>query len=443
MYLDKILKVLNESELDYCIQNGFEDMPNSFPTDVDIFYRNANEKELDIIVEKAATFANLLVIQKVAMGYYHYVYWLTPKVPEKNFQLELDFQSELSNKVMPHYFIPDKLLDRKSLYNGFYIPSPLDVIIYTICRRTVKHNFKSSHLESIKRAYYSNRKEIECDLYKELPTKVVECILDIINTDSVDTFEKHYAHFFNFVKNESRKNSTFLKRTSQIWYYITKMLPLRFMRPVGMDIVLLAPDGGGKSTILEALKLYGITSFSGVERKYLRPEMFKNIGQYKPNAQPEKSDNPNPHGRKPDGFIKSLIRFIIYLIDFTVGYYVKIIPLKWKAKLVVFDRYYYDYYVDMYRYHYSLPKWFPRIFGFIIPRPAVTFVLYAQPEVIYNRKKELTFEETQRQCELFKKLSQSLPNAKLIDVDRPIDAIVRDIVETIVEERVRLTKKKF
>lgn len=443
MYLDKILKVLTDSGLDYCIQNGYEDMPYSFPSDVDIFYRRATEKDIDKIVKKAAINANLLVLQKVAMGYYHYVYWLTPKLPKPNFQLELDFQSELSNKAMPHYFIPNKLLDRKIAFRGFYIPSAADEIIYTLLRRTVKHNFSGRHLSTIQKAYRINPQEIENVLRAELPTDIVEGLQDIIKENSIESFEKHYSKFYAYVCKQSHKNNTIIKRMSQMWYNATKMLPLRFMRPTGMDIALLAPDGGGKSTILEALKAYGVTSFAGVERKYIRPGMFKNIGQYKPNAQPEMTDNPNPHGRKPDGVLKSLVRFLIYMIDFTLGYYIKVVPLKWKRKLIVFDRYYYDYYVDMYRYHYSLPQWLPRLFGFMIPRPAITFILYASPEVIYNRKKELTFEETRRQCEKFKDMAQTLPNTQLINVDRPVCDIVKDIVTVIVEKRVNLTQKKL
>ena len=80
MYLDKVLETLNDSGLDYCIQNGYEDMPYSYPSDIDIFYKGATEKELDEIVKTAATNANLRVLQKIAMGYYHFVYWLSIRI---------------------------------------------------------------------------------------------------------------------------------------------------------------------------------------------------------------------------------------------------------------------------------------------------------------------------------------------------------------------------
>lgn len=441
-YLYTIFECFNNQKLDYCIQNGYQNMPEHYPTDIDIFYRNATEEDLDIVVKIAAEKTGLKIIQKVAMGYYHYVYWLCPELPKPGFQLELDFQSELSRRSMPHYFIPEKLFERKVKYKNFYIPSPIDEVIYTILRRTVKHNFTLSHLATITAAFQNNT-HLELDLRKELPSHIVDIILEIVATQSIDIFEKYYNELNLFVCQLSHKNSTLSKRLSQWYYNITKMLPLRFLYPCGMDIALLAPDGGGKSTILAALKQYGITSFSGVERKYIRPGLFKNIGQYKPNAKPEMVDNPNPHGRKPDGILKSWIRFLIYLVDFSLGYIIKVIPLKWQRKLVVFDRYYYDYYVDMYRYHYSLPAWVPKMFSFLIPRPAVTFVLYAPADVIYKRKKELTLEETQRQCNEFKKITEKTSNAILINVDRPIEEILDDIVRNIVSARVVLTQKKM
>lgn len=443
MYLEKILQCLTESGLDYCVQNGYENMPDSFPTDVDIFYRHASEKGLDRIVRKAAASAHLEVVQKIAMGYYHYVYWLTPELPEPGFQLELDFQSELSKRSMPHYYIPDKLLDRKRLLRGFYVPGPVDEIQYTILRRTVKHNFEDKHLKVVQTAFNTNPNEIEKALRQEIPQDIVNRVIAIIKSGTVETFEEHYAAFYDYVCCLSRKNNTLKKRASQYWYYLTKMLPLRFLHPAGMDIALLAPDGGGKSTILQALKDYQITSFSGIVRKYLRPELFRNIGQYKPNAQPEMTDNPNPHGRKPDGWLKSWIRFLIYLVDFTLGYAVRVVPLKWNRRLVVFDRYYYDYYVDMYRYHYSLPKRIPHLFSFLVPTPAMTFILHAPADVIYNRKKELSMEETKRQCEAFKEIARHVDHAVLVNVDRSVDEIVKDIIRHIIKRKVEMTARKI
>lgn len=56
-------------------------------------------------------------------------------------------------------------------------------------------------------------------------------------------------------------------------------------------------------------------------------------------------------------------------------------------QMIVFDRYYYDYFVDMKRYRYSLPQWFPHLFAWSIPTPDIIFILDGTPEVLYQRKK--------------------------------------------------------
>ena len=344
---------------------------------------------------------------------------------------------------MPHYFIPNELMNRKRPYRNFYIPSPFDEIIYTILRRTVKRNFEEKHLATIKRAFASDPQDIGERIRKTFDEDMASHILTLIQSDDAECFNKHYPAFYKYVLHQSKQNNTLSKRASQCWYNISRMLPLRFLNPTGMDIALLSPDGGGKTTILNALRVYEVSSFSGIERKYVRPGLFLNIGQYKPNAKPEMTDNPNPHGRKPDGTIKSWIRFLIYFVDFTVGYYLKVVPLKWKRKLVVFDRYYYDYFVDMYRYHYSLPQWVPHFFSAIIPKPEITFILYADPEILYHRKRELTLEETERQCAAFKDVATKVKGAVLIDVNRPIDDIIKEIVSLIINRKVELTKRKL
>ena len=74
---------------------------------------------------------------------------------------------------------------------------------------------------------------------------------------------------------------------------------------------------------------------------------------------------------------------------------------------------------------------------------AITFVLHAPAEVIYNRKKELTLEETERQCEAYRRVAEQTKNAVLINVDRPVDEIVDEIIKAIVKRRCALTTKKL
>lgn len=50
LLLEKVFQTINESGLDYCIQNKYEMMPEEIPSDIDMMYRNADESFLDQLV---------------------------------------------------------------------------------------------------------------------------------------------------------------------------------------------------------------------------------------------------------------------------------------------------------------------------------------------------------------------------------------------------------
>lgn len=79
LLLEKVFQTINESGLDYCIQNKYEMMPEEIPSDIDMMYRNADESFLDQLVIKVAKETRLLVTQKIVQGYYEYTYILSYK----------------------------------------------------------------------------------------------------------------------------------------------------------------------------------------------------------------------------------------------------------------------------------------------------------------------------------------------------------------------------
>ena len=72
LLLEKVFKVINESNLDYCIQNKYEMMPEEIPSDIDMMYRDASEEDLDNLVNKVAKETGLIVTQKICQGYFEF-----------------------------------------------------------------------------------------------------------------------------------------------------------------------------------------------------------------------------------------------------------------------------------------------------------------------------------------------------------------------------------
>lgn len=217
------------------------------------------------------------------------------------------------------------------------------------------------------------------------------------------------------------------------------------MKKKGLSVAFLAPDGGGKSTIIKGITESCAERFAAVSYFHFRPEWLKNLGQIHianptqerfENREPGTEPPPNatPHDVKLHSRMKSFIRFMYYNVDFILGTWFKINPLKRKNHLVIFDRYYYDYFADTIRYKYNLSQSLIRRFARLIPRPDIVFILDADTEVIWNRKKEVTLEEVARQRKAYASLLGMNLNGIRIDVNRSVEEIVTEVTDIILHK---------
>jgi thymidylate kinase len=117
-----------------------------------------------------------------------------------------------------------------------------------------------------------------------------------------------------------------------------------------------------------------------------------------------------------------------------LGYWCKV---RWqiaKGHLVIFDRYYYDYYMDKVRYRLSISDSVLNFFSWFIPKPDVTFLLVGNAQVLYERKKEISVEEIQEQMDKLMNNQKRFNNPKVIDVNQPVDKVVLEVSKEILEE---------
>lgn len=108
---------------------------------------------------------------------------------------------------------------------------------------------------------------------------------------------------------------------------------------------------------------------------------------------------------------------------------------------MIFDRYYYDYFVDMKRYKYSIDSKWARAFRFIIPKPDLIFVLDAPSNVIYGRKQELPIAEIERQRTEYRKLKNIYPDVIVIDTNADKEIVISEVTEQILKKQAYQTEK--
>ena len=99
-----------------------------------------------------------------------------------------------------------------------------------------------------------------------------------------------------------------------------------------------------------------------------------------------------------------MVRFLYYLVDYSIGYLLCCFFTKLRSTIFIFDRYFYDYYIDQKRYRISLPNYFIKLGEYLVPKVDLIVCLGAKSEIIYNRKPETSLQEVKKQIDLLKKI---------------------------------------
>lgn len=186
----------------------------------------------------------------------------------------------------------------------------------------------------------------------------------------------------------------------------------------GLWIAIYGPDGAGKSAVAQRLSTELTPIFNGVRLRHLRVPMY--------GSQPATVVT-EPHAKPPRGFTVSCLK-LLYM--FAQGWIAHLSVLTWvtHGQLVIFDRYFLDYAIDPQRYRLAASTVrLASLLGKLAPRPDVQFVLDVRGEELQRRKPEVSMAESKRQrCEYAARVAR-LPNAVLINADRPLVAVAAEV----------------
>jgi thymidylate kinase len=176
------------------------------------------------------------------------------------------------------------------------------------------------------------------------------------------------------------------------WHRLRNLLA-----PQGIFISVSGPDGSGKTTVIDMVisQLGTIYGEGAVTYAHFRPTVLPRIAQVAKRAGAVKKVDVNydqPHRAKPSGLVGSAARLGYYWLDYMGGYFRSVRPVLKRREVMLFDRYYYDMIADSFRSRIALPMPFLRAMGRLLPLPHYAFFIDVDPEEIYRRKQELTFE---------------------------------------------------
>lgn len=181
----------------------------------------------------------------------------------------------------------------------------------------------------------------------------------------------------------------------------------RIVRPTGLVVAVLGPDGAGKSTLIDRLARELGPLFRKVERRHLRPRLIR--------ARSGAGDAADPHGRAARGPLGSAIQAALWTLDGWLGWIALAAPIRIRAGLLLYDRALDDLALDPARYRFGGPAWLARLPAQLNARADVTLVLAAPGDVLAARKGELPSGRAGALASAYRAHAARTPGAVLIE----------------------------
>lgn len=204
-------------------------------------------------------------------------------------------------------------------------------------------------------------------------------------------------------------------------------------------VVLVGPDGCGKTTIADAIcNRFKGRPFQSIMRVHMLfgvPRMrdiigvaYRLVGRKQP---PQKVAAPGTRHcgmQKPHSMFRALLYVTYYGLGMLFGR-LRLVLWRTQGGLVVADRFYQDYYYM--RGYMNCPKWYIRIMEVFSPRPDLILSLERPAEDIYAQKPELDIDEIMREQTAIRKYIGGRRNARIIDAGQGVETTIAKVISEI------------
>lgn len=208
----------------------------------------------------------------------------------------------------------------------------------------------------------------------------------------------------------------------------------RLRKPTGIYVLVVGPDGTGKSTVADALAA-GSFPLRKIAHGHWRPGLLPGGSDITGKC----SDPTRPHAQAPRSGLTSLAVLVYRWIDFALGGF-GIWVKKRRGVGTILERGWWDMAVDPRRYRLKVAPGVVMALGKLLPKPDVILVLHADAAVLAARSNELPPDETARQTEMWARTANRIGTA--VDVDTgaappEVNGMVGDIIESTFVHRAR------
>jgi thymidylate kinase len=413
---------LERHDIRYAILAGYEEYPAHIASDVDFMVAKEDFDRLPSLLQRADCVPGATMVQVLRHQATARYFVFAKQIGAGLAYLHPDATCDYRLKSRLWLRSERVLASRRKSPLGFWIPAAAIEFEYYLIKRVVdKALCERQQLTQLRRAWAEDADGCKAVLGRLLPADMVEATAAAILAGDAAWFRR-----------EMRTLRTCLTGAPPLepaWNRLTALAAeagrwvSRLLRPTGLVLAVLGPDGSGKGTILDDIERELGPAFRRAMRMHIRPR-FGHARHAGPSS--------DPHGVVPRGWVSGALKIAWVVAEFLWGWLCLVWPAKIRSTLILFDRYYDDMLVDPTRYRLDGRFNLARQFAPLIPRPDLWLVLTAPPEVLLARKREVTLEAARELVSKYEAMASRLRGAVLINTAEPIDQVLAQSIGVVV-----------
>ncbi len=430
--LNPLFRELDARGTVYCVCGNYDELPDYTTHDVDIW------------TEDTVMFEKILFETAADNGFIPYLHNKTANGSNNIFcrygdDGGMEFaRIDILNECVWLPFIPivtaDRIKEDRQRYKNFYVAGPVTDAAMHFLYPLIHHGkVKEKYRDKIHALHgHGGFRDIVSDA---LGGSTAGYLLDRISERDWESVERSAASCRLSLLKRSFRNLN-VRRMGYFYDFIRTNIE-RLFRPSGLFIAFIGHDGAGKTTLINSLNGFFTHGFlPGKFRKfYWRPYLFPDIKKLIPfygKFAGDAGGEDDPRKIPPRNTAFSYMKFIYYFTDFVIGR-VKFQSAWSRGGVVCADRYYYDHIIYPRRFRLAVPYNVMDFFKRFITKPDLTFYLYADPEVLRQRKDEFSVDEIVQQSLEYGKLLRSVPRAHRIDTSPPVSEVRDKIIRICID----------